>query len=81
MSPRSVPGQRSSRSQVGQFSAEPRTVNFQKPLIAATFGRVHESECLLRRQAVHDAWPNVSELLRRGRPITDESELPPPHRD
>jgi hypothetical protein len=26
------------------------------------------------------SWLNVSELLRRGRPITDESECPPPHR-
>jgi hypothetical protein len=26
------------------------------------------------------SWPNVSELLRRGRPITDESEFPQPHR-
>ena len=26
------------------------------------------------------SWPNVSELLRRGRPITVESEFPQPHR-
>jgi hypothetical protein len=26
------------------------------------------------------SWPTVSELLRRGRPITDESEFPQPHR-
>jgi putative transposase len=26
------------------------------------------------------SWPNVSELLKRGRPITDESEFPQPHR-